>query len=78
MTRDVLQDMLRQRPFEPIEITLSTGEKKVIAHPELAALARSTLVLVSPENDRALTVTLHHIVSAQPTGDRPVSAGSSN
>jgi len=74
MTRDVLQDMLRQRPFEPIEITLSTGEKKVIAHPELAALARSTMVLVSPENDRALTITLHHIASAEP---RPtVGAGS--
>lgn len=71
MTRDVLQDMLRQRPFE---ITLSTGEKKIIAHPELAALARSTMVLVSPENDQALTITLHHIVSAEP---RPaVGAGS--
>lgn len=48
MTCDVLQDMLRQRPFEPIEITLSTGEKKRIEHPELAGLARSTLWLLSP------------------------------
>ena len=66
MTRDVLQDLLRQRPFVPIELTLSTGEKKTVEHPELAGLARSTLWLFSPQNDRTLTVTLHHIVSAEP------------
>lgn len=78
MTRDVLQDMLRQRSFEPIEITLSTGEKRVIAHPEFAALARSTMVLVSPENDRALTITLHHIVSAEPLRENSLPSTSVN
>ena len=75
MTRDVLQEFLRQQPFEPFEITLSTGERKSIEHPELAGLARTTLWLFSPKDDSQTTVTLHHIVSAQPlaatTGSNP-------
>ena len=66
MTRDVLQEFLRQQPFEPFEITLSTGERMGVVHPELAGLARSTLWLFSPEDDSQTTITLHHIVSAQP------------
>jgi len=78
MTRDVLQDMLRGRPFAPIELTLSTGEKKVIEHPELAGLARSTLWLFSPQSDRTVTITLHHIVSAEPLRETSLPSASAN
>lgn len=73
MTRDVLQDMLRQQPFEPIEIILATGEKYVIAHPELAAIGRTQMLLVPPDNDsqnqhvvvRAIRQKPPHVTSEQ-------------
>jgi hypothetical protein len=78
MTRDVLTEFIRRRPFEPFEITLSTGEKKVVEHPELAGLARTTLWLFTPQDDRQLTITLHHIVSAQPCQAKTAEPKSSN
>jgi hypothetical protein len=78
MTRDVLQDMLRQQPFVPIELTLPTGEKKSIEHPQLAGLARSTLWLFSPQSDRTLTITLHHMVSVEPVRENSIPSPSAN
>jgi len=66
MTRDVLQDMLRRHPFEPIKMTLVSGETKIIAHPELSALSRTKMLLVSPDCDSPLVVELNDIVFAQP------------
>lgn len=72
MTRDVLQEFLRKQPFEAFEITLSTGDRHAIHHPELAGLGRSTLWLFRAEDDHQVTITLHHVVSAEPL--REVSA----
>lgn len=78
MTRDVLTDFLRKQPFQPIEITLSTGERRAIRHPELAMLGRNVLWLSSPQDDHFQTITLHHIVSAEPLRENQIPSVSSN
>ncbi|MGE0373983.1 MAG: hypothetical protein AB7Q45_01110 [Planctomycetaceae bacterium] len=74
MTRDVLIEFLRRQPFEPFDITLSTGERKRVEHPELAGLARTTLWLFTPQDDRQTTITLHHIVSVEPIAAKTVAS----
>ena len=43
MQSEVIRDLLRGRPFEPIELALSDGRSVVIRHPDQAVVSRRHL-----------------------------------
>ncbi len=51
MTLDAIRNVLNRRPFEPVRITMSSGAVLEIRHPEMAVLARSAMIVVSPDVD---------------------------
>jgi hypothetical protein len=65
MRPDDLRDLLRQQPFCPLRLHLTTGEVFEVRHPELAQIARSIVRLdLPPESgaERRAVIGLLHIV----------------
>jgi hypothetical protein len=64
---DVLQ-LLRARPFQPFRISLSDGKRYEVRHPDMAIVARSTVMVGVPGRsgpdgpvERVVTCALVHI-----------------
>lgn len=76
MTLDAIREMLTRKPFEPLRITMSSGQVFEVRHPEMASLAKSRMTVVLPEadgepSDRVEFLSyLHiaHIQTMQPNG----------
>ena len=51
MTLEAIKEILNRRPFEPFRITMSSGTVFEVRHPEMAALAKSRMMVVLPEAD---------------------------
>jgi hypothetical protein len=51
MTRDALRELLSRQPFDPIRITMSSGQEFEVRHPEMAALGRSSMHVNIPSPD---------------------------
>ncbi|MEE8169855.1 MAG: hypothetical protein V3T70_04840 [Phycisphaerae bacterium] len=82
MQAEALRSLLREHPFEPIELSLSDGRSIAVRHPDQAAVtARKVFVgladlrrrsqLASPANGATIAkdwilVDLVHIVSVEP------------
>lgn len=65
MRRDDVEKYLKQQPFQPFRLYLSTGAFLDIRQPELASLKPSTFTLGLPiegNNQRFLEIALIHIV----------------
>jgi hypothetical protein len=45
MTVQTFREMLARRPFQPVKVTLSSGESYEIRHPETALLTRTDLLI---------------------------------
>ncbi len=45
MTVQTLREMLARRPFQPVRLTLSSGQSYEIRHPEMALLTRTSLLI---------------------------------
>ena len=45
MTVQTFREMFGRRPFQPVKITLSSGQTYEIRHPEMALLTRSDLLV---------------------------------
>ena len=45
MTVQTFREMLARRPFQPVKITLSSGQSYEIRHPEMALLTRTSLLV---------------------------------
>ena len=45
MTIQTVREMLGRRPFQPVKITLSSGQSYEIRHPEMALLTRTDLLI---------------------------------
>jgi hypothetical protein len=45
MTVQTFREMLTRRPFQPVKITLSSGQSYEIRHPETALLTRTDLLI---------------------------------
>lgn len=45
MTVQTFREMLARRPFQPVRLTLSSGESFEIRHPEMALLTRTSLLI---------------------------------
>jgi len=65
MNAEPLRELLQVRPFEPLEVELSSGQLFHIKHPENVIVAKNTLVVVEPDTDIVRWTSLIHIVSVR-------------
>jgi hypothetical protein len=63
MNADALRELLRQRPFVPFVVRLSSGEAHAVRHPECVAIAKTRIVVTDPEADRVAVCSLMHVTS---------------
>ena len=66
-----MKKLLQVRPFEPLEVELSSGRIFTIKHPENVIVTKNTLIVVEPENDIVQWTSLIHIVTVR-RRERPV------
>ncbi|MGD0898873.1 MAG: hypothetical protein ABR915_13630 [Thermoguttaceae bacterium] len=73
MRPEDIREFLHRRPFQPFRLTLTDGRSYEVRHPELAMVGRSTVIVglaapgeAEPVFDRAVTVSLLHIMQMQP------------
>ncbi len=45
MTVQTFREMLARRPFQPVRLTMSSGEAFEIRHPEMAMLTRTSILV---------------------------------
>lgn len=45
MTLQTFQELLRQRPFQPFRLVMSSGQTYDVRHPEMALLTRTDLLV---------------------------------
>jgi hypothetical protein len=65
MNAEALRKLLQVRPFEPIEVELSSGQIFAIRHPENVLVLNNTLVVAEPETDTVQWTSLIHIVAVR-------------
>ena len=63
MNAEAIRNMLAIRPFEPLEVELSSGQIFMIKHPETVIVLKHTLVVADPETDSVQWTSLIHIVA---------------
>jgi hypothetical protein len=73
MRSDDILSFVQRQPFQPFRLTLTDGRTYEINHPELAMVGRSTVAIgipgqgeSGPVYDRLVTVSLLHIMQAEP------------
>lgn len=62
---DMLQQIrmfLRQTPFQPFQIRISSGDVFRVDHPENAAIVKHSVLVALPEGDEAIMLSALHIV----------------
>jgi hypothetical protein len=59
MDRDGFQEVLRKRPFKPVEVGLTDGRSILVRHPDQAMITRRTVIfgLTHVKNGRKRLVT---------------------
>jgi hypothetical protein len=45
MTTTMVRDLLRQRPFKPFRVVMSSGESYEVRHPEMAWVTKNDLLV---------------------------------
>ena len=70
MTLDAIREMLTRHPFEPLRITMRSGQVFEVRHPEMASLARSRMTVTLPDetgepSDRVEFLSYLHIANIQ-------------
>jgi hypothetical protein len=63
MNAEAIARLLALRPFEPIEVELSSGQVILIKHPENVMVLKNTLVVADPEADSVQWTSMIHITS---------------
>ena len=70
MRADELKGFLKQRPFEPIRLHLSSGEHVDIRHPDMAIVAKSLVAIGVDDVDGVADYLVHynliHVVKIEP------------
>ena len=69
MNADAVKRLLKQIPFEPLDVTLSSGQSYIIKHPECAMVLKNTLVIGDIENDYVNWCSLIHITNIRRKGE---------
>jgi hypothetical protein len=65
MNADAIREFLKVRPFEPLEVQLSSGQVYEIRHPENAIVMRNTLVIAFPETDGVIWCSFIHVAAVR-------------
>ncbi|HWG42091.1 MAG TPA: hypothetical protein VN688_04845 [Gemmataceae bacterium] len=65
MNAEALRKLLNVRPFEPVEVELSSGQVFAIKHPETVIVLNNTLVVADPETETVQWTSLVHIVAVR-------------
>ncbi len=65
MNSEAIRKLLNIKPFEPIEVELSSGQVWTITHPENVILTKNTLVVVDPPTDTVQWISLIHVVAVR-------------
>lgn len=71
MTVQTCREMLARRPFQPVRVTLSSGQSYEVRHPEMALLTRTSLLVgVDVADDGVPTefkiLSLLHVTAIEP------------
>ena len=72
MNANALRELLRQKPFTPFELSLSSGDRFPVMHPEMMLLMKEPVILALPAPgreelpDRYETISYLHIAAASP------------
>lgn len=65
MNAEALRKLLNVRPFEPVEVELSSGQVFAIKHPETVIVLNNTLVVADPETESVQWTSLVHVVAVR-------------
>jgi hypothetical protein len=65
MNPEAIRKLLNMRPFEPVEVELSSGQILTIKHPETVIVLRNTLVVADPETETVQWTSLIHVVAVR-------------
>jgi hypothetical protein len=65
MNAEALRKLLAVRPFEPLDVELSSGQIFTIKHPENVIVMKNTLVVTEPETDMVQWASLIHVVAVR-------------
>lgn len=71
MTLQTYRDLLRQRPFEPFRLVMSSGQTYEVRHPEMAFLTLSDIVVGVGETEDGVPAefkicSLLHVTTVEP------------
>ena len=69
MNAEAIRRFLDKRPFEPLEVQLSSGQVYEIRHPENAIVLKNTLVIAEPDTDFAMWCSLIHVTAIRRKGE---------
>ncbi|MEX1016927.1 MAG: hypothetical protein WDZ31_09280 [Phycisphaeraceae bacterium] len=62
---ETLHEMLRQRPFQPFRIVLTSGDKYDVHHPDLVVVMLSQVFVAEPRSDRFHFLRLNQIAALE-------------
>jgi hypothetical protein len=65
MNAEALRGLLSIRPFEPVEVELSSGQAFAIKHTETVIVLNNTLVVADPETETVQWTSLVHVVAVR-------------
>jgi hypothetical protein len=71
MTVQAFREMLARRPFQPVRLTLSSGQSFEIRHPEMALLTRTSILIGTDVAEDGVPaefkiISLLHVASIEP------------
>lgn len=72
MNATALRELLKQQPFAPFDLILSSGDRVSVLHPEFVFLLKERVLIGIPSQkgddlpDRYTTVSYLHIAAAKP------------
>lgn len=71
MTVQTFRDLLKQQPFKPFRLVMSSGQAYEVRHPEMAMLTRTDILVGVDETDEGVPAnfkicSLLHITAVEP------------
>ena len=65
MNVEVVRELLRRQPFEPLEFVMSSGERHFVSRPEFVIATTNRLILVDPVTEAMHVLPLLHVAGVQ-------------
>jgi hypothetical protein len=78
MTVQTFRDLLRQQPFRPFRLVMSSGQSYEIRHPEMAWLTRTDILVGVGEMDDCVPAEFRICSLLHVTAVKPLSAPAAN